>query len=397
MPAGSGFAPADVVVDAAGRPLVTGHEDPRLAHDYRWAVVRLTQNATPAVLDTRLRHRRPRRPHARAPTPSAPGRPGSPSTATASWSSAPATHRPHRAGPAARRRLRPARRPDRAERRSRLRRRRPRADPARRASTRAPRSTRPRTRRPRRSAGPRCAARRCAAPTSPRSRCAARRSRRTGLLSSARCAAPRCASPCSPRSALRDTTWQELLGIDVPLQTLTLDDALEINPDAVGALTLERHRPELDRDAPHDAWPRSCSASARSPSLPAPAGGWCAFLASQPYNCSNGVDRGDDHPGRPRDRWATTSPPTTTSRSRCARSNLGTGRRARRRSPTSCLRELDLGIEPFRDAEASEFAVDPQLRRLRRPQARRPDRRRARQRHGRPARRASCRSRACRT
>ena len=30
------------------------------------------------------------------------------------------------------------------------------------------------------------------------------------------------------------TTWQELLGIDAPLQTLTLEDALEINPEAVG-------------------------------------------------------------------------------------------------------------------------------------------------------------------
>ena len=153
--------------------------------------------------------------------------------------------------------------------------------------------------------------------------------------------------------ALRRTSWQELLGTDVPLQTLTLEDAYEINPDGVGALTLD------DIDLNSTALRRTSMAAlilgARAlDSLPAPSGGWCDFLASQPYNCGNGADPavssllevellGDDlseyyeTPISLRD------------------TQLGSGETA---APLAGfkLSELELKVQPFHGASASEFA-----------------------------------------
>ncbi|MGH9137524.1 MAG: hypothetical protein ACRD0G_10815 [Acidimicrobiales bacterium] len=78
---------------------------------------------------------------------------------------------------------------------------------------------------------------------------------------------------------------------NVPLQTVTLGDVFDL-PDAdsrLAELTLA-HIPLASSplaSSPLAAvllWPVAIGA------LPAPVGGWCAFLASQPFNCSNGVD-----------------------------------------------------------------------------------------------------------
>lgn len=149
------------------------------------------------------------------------------------------------------------------------------------------------------------------------------------------------------------TTWQEVLGVDVPIQTLTLEDAFNINPDAVGALTLE----DIDPDA---TGLRRTSLAAFAlgvrplSALPAPGGGWCDFLAGQPYNCGNGVDPsqttlfdleigGDDlsaYYEEPISLLAT---------------NLGTGDDA---APLAgvLLAEMNLDVAPFRDTKASEVS-----------------------------------------
>ena len=177
--------------------------------------------------------------------------------------------------------------------------------------------------------------------------------RRTGLLS-----AP------MRRTALRfallseigllNTTWQELLGVDVPLQTLTMEDALEINPDGVGALTLE----EIDLNS--TAMRRTSLAAIvigirPLAALPEPAGGWCAFLANQPFNCSNGVSLAEttlvDLEILGDDLSAYYDEPIS-----LLEVDLGTGESA---APLAdfLLSELDLTLEPFRDAEASQFAA----------------------------------------
>ncbi len=176
--------------------------------------------------------------------------------------------------------------------------------------------------------------------------------RRTGLLSTAmRRTALRYA--LLSEVSLEGTTWQELLGTEAPLQTLTMEDAYAINPEGVGALTLD------DIDLNSTAMRRTSLAAIvlgirPLSSLPEPDGGWCSFLADQPYNCSNGVDvatstlvdleiLGDDLS-------AYLSQPIS-----LLETDLGTGEDA---APIAdfLLADLDLTIEPFKSAQASEFA-----------------------------------------
>ena len=152
---------------------------------------------------------------------------------------------------------------------------------------------------------------------------------------------------------LLNTTWQELLGVDVPLQTLTLDDAFEINPEAVGDLTLE----DLD---PNATAIRRTSLAALVlgvrplNALPEPEGGWCGFLADQPYGCDQGADPatstlfdlevlGDDLSAY----YAEPIPLTET--------DLGTGDE---RAPLAdyLLADMDMAVRPFRDTKAGEAA-----------------------------------------
>lgn len=94
---------------------------------------------------------------------------------------------------------------------------------------------------------------------------------------------------------LRATTWQEVLQgtiyADVPLQTVTLQQVFALSPlpAAVEALTLGDVALE---DSPLRATSLSALLLSGVPldKLPDPSGGWCAFLASQPSNCGNGVD-----------------------------------------------------------------------------------------------------------
>ncbi len=176
--------------------------------------------------------------------------------------------------------------------------------------------------------------------------------RRTGLLSTA-LAETALRRTLLSEIALRRTSWEELLGVDVPLQTLTLEDALSLNPTGVGSLTLD------DIDLSSTALRRTSMAAlllGQVPlaSLPEPDGGWCSYLAGQPYDCSNGVDPssttllelellGDDLS-------AYYAEPIS-----LRETDLGSGDGA---SPMGdfLLRELDLSIEPFADAEAAEFA-----------------------------------------
>ncbi len=176
--------------------------------------------------------------------------------------------------------------------------------------------------------------------------------RRTGLLSTA-LAETALRRTLLSEIALRRTSWEELLGVDVPLQTLTLEDALSLNPTGVGSLTLD------DIDLSSTALRRTSMAAlllGQVPlaSLPEPDGGWCSYLAGQPYDCSNGADPssttllelellGDDLS-------AYYAEPIS-----LRETDLGSGDSA---SPMGdfLLRELDLSIEPFADAEAAEFA-----------------------------------------
>ncbi len=147
------------------------------------------------------------------------------------------------------------------------------------------------------------------------------------------------------------TTWQELLGADVPLQTLTFDDAFQINPEGVGNLTLDDIDPEAT------ALRRTSLASlvlGTRPlvSLPEPSGGWCAFIAAQPYNCSNGADPssstlfdleigGDDLSGYYETPIALTA------------IDLGAGDD---RAPLADYRlaEMDMNVRPFRETRAAD-------------------------------------------
>ncbi len=177
--------------------------------------------------------------------------------------------------------------------------------------------------------------------------------RRTGLLSTAmRRTALRFA--LLSEVGLRDTTWQELLGIDAPLQTLTMEDALEINPAGVGALTLN------DIDLNSTAMRRTSLAAIvlgvrPLAALPEPNGGWCAFLVNQPANCSNGVSLSEttlvDLEILGDDLSAYFDEPIS-----LLDTDLGSGDQA---APLAdfLLSELDLQIAPFRDAEASQFAA----------------------------------------
>ena len=197
MQAGFGFAPADIVVDGSGRPLVTGAKTFGSPTNYRWAVLRLTQNATPLLdngfgdagravfeqcgntvgavptgltldgenilvlggCDATARTGLARLLGGNS------GPPAGPIELETDPGTGAAGHEASRSP----------------------------------ASTRAQRSTPRRTHRPRRCAGPRCAARRCAGRTWSRSRCAGRPCA-ARACSRRRCAGPRCASPCSPRS-----------------------------------------------------------------------------------------------------------------------------------------------------------------------------------------------------
>jgi uncharacterized delta-60 repeat protein len=88
---------------------------------------------------------------------------------------------------------------------------------------------------------------------------------------------------------LKSITWESLLGITGPLQSYTLDDALRINPTAVGDLDLD----QIDLQAtPLKSITLGTLLLGARPlnALPAPSGGWCAFLAGKPLNCGNGVD-----------------------------------------------------------------------------------------------------------
>ncbi len=176
--------------------------------------------------------------------------------------------------------------------------------------------------------------------------------RHTGLLSTAvRHTAVR--HTLLSEIAVRHTTWQELLGTDAPLQSLTFEDALAINPAGVGALTLDDI--DLNSTAVRHTTLTALALGIRPlSSLPEPAGGWCDFIDGQPYDCSNGADPatstlfdlevlGDDlsaYYEEPISLLAT---------------NLGSGEAA---APLARFRlsDLDLSLEPFRSAEASEFA-----------------------------------------
>jgi uncharacterized delta-60 repeat protein len=152
--------------------------------------------------------------------------------------------------------------------------------------------------------------------------------------------------------ALRNTSWQQLLGVDVPLQTLTLLDAYNINPDAVGALTLADI--DLGSTALRNTTLAALVLGARPlDALPAPDGGWCSFLASMPYNCSNGVSpavstlfeleiSGDDLSA-----YYTTPIALSTG-------VLGSGDGA---APLAAVRLADMNLDtkPFADAKASDF------------------------------------------
>ena len=298
MQAGFGFAPADIVVDGSGRPLVTGAQTFGSPTNYRWAVLRLTQNATP-LLDNgfgdagRAVFEQCGNTVGAVPTGLTldgenilvlggcdatartalarllGGNSGPPASGPIDLSVDPGT------GAAGHERIPIAGLDPSAA-----------LDAAEDAQATAMRRT---------------AMRRTAMRRTNMESIAMRRTpmRRTGLLS-----AP------MRRTALRfallseigllNTTWQELLGVDVPLQTLTMEDALEINPDGVGALTLE----EIDLNS--TAMRRTSLAAIvigirPLAALPEPAGGWCAFLANQPFNCSNGVSLAETTPGRPRD------------------------------------------------------------------------------------------------
>ena len=176
--------------------------------------------------------------------------------------------------------------------------------------------------------------------------------RRTGLMATAlrRTALRR---TLLSEIALRRTSWEELLGTAAPLQTLTLEDAIALNPDGVGALTLD------DIDLNSTALRRTSMASfvlgtAPLAALPAPEGGWCAYLAAQPYNCSNGVAEATttllELELMEDDLSEYLSEPIS-----LREVDLGTGEDA---APIAgfLLRELDLSVEPFRGAEASELS-----------------------------------------
>ena len=351
MQAGFGFAPADIVVDGSGRPLVTGAKTFGSPTNYRWAVLRLTQNATP-LLDNgfgdagRAVFEQCGNTVGAVPTGltldgenilvlggcDATARTGlarllggnsGPPAGPIELETDPGT------GAAGHERIPIAGLDPSAA-----------LDAAEDAQATAMRRT---------------AMRRTAMRRTNMESIAMRRTpmRRTGLLS-----AP------MRRTALRfallseigllNTTWQELLGVDVPLQTLTMEDALEINPDGVGALTLE----EIDLNS--TAMRRTSLAAIvigirPLAALPEPAGGWCAFLANQPFNCSNGVSLAEttlvDLEILGDDLSAYYDEPIS-----LLEVDLGTGESA---APLAdfLLSELDLTLEPFRDAEASQFAA----------------------------------------
>jgi len=350
MEPASGFAPADITVDAGGRPLVTGSKVFGSPTTYRWAAVRLTQNASP-VLDPGfgedgrvvlapcenqvgagptgltldgtsiliLGGCDPTDRTALARLQGSAGPPAGPIQLSVSPDTDAAGHeRIPLAG------LDPSAALDAAE------------D----AQAAAMRRTAMRRTAMRRTDILSAAMRRTAM-------------RRTGLLSTAmRRTALRYA--LLSEVGLRETTWQALLGVDVPLQTLTMEDALEINPDGVGALTLN------DIDLNSTAMRRTSLAALvlgirPLDALPAPGGGWCSFLAGQPANCSNGISTAEntlvDLEILGDDLSAYYDEPIS-----LLDTDLGSGDSA---APLAdfLLRELDLGIEPFRDAEASEFAA----------------------------------------
>ena len=201
MQAGFGFAPADIVVDGSGRPLVTGAQTFGSPTNYRWAVLRLTQNATP-LLDNGFGDA------GRAVFEQCGNTVGAvPTGLTLDGENILVARRlrrdrPDRAGPAARRQLRALRaalRPDRSERRPRHRRRRTRAHPDRR-----PRPERGARRRGGRTghgdAPDRDAPHGDAPDEHGVDRDAPHADAPHGPALGARCAGPRCASPCSPRS-----------------------------------------------------------------------------------------------------------------------------------------------------------------------------------------------------
>jgi uncharacterized delta-60 repeat protein len=95
----------------------------------------------------------------------------------------------------------------------------------------------------------------------------------------------------------------------LPLQSITLQQVLALDPlpARVAELTLA-HLPL--NSTPLNSTSLAALLLGRTPlaGLPAPAGGWCAFLADQPYSCTSGVDldtttlaeletRGDDLTG----------------------------------------------------------------------------------------------------
>ncbi|WP_460526606.1 virginiamycin B lyase family protein [Flindersiella endophytica] len=94
---------------------------------------------------------------------------------------------------------------------------------------------------------------------------------------------------------LQGTTWESVLAgtiyEGVPLQTVTIDDVLALDPLPAAVQDLTMANIDLD----WSPW-RSVSLSglvlANVPldNLPPPSPSWCAFLAGQPENCSTGVD-----------------------------------------------------------------------------------------------------------
>ncbi len=176
--------------------------------------------------------------------------------------------------------------------------------------------------------------------------------RRTGLLSAAmRRTGLRYA--LLSEIALKGTSWEALLGSDIPLQTLTLEDAYAINPSGVGALTLDQI--DLNSTAMRRTSLAALVLGVRPLSaLPAPSGGWCEYLTGQPYNCSNGASTANDTlvdlETLGDDLSSYYDEPIS-----LTHTDLGTGDTA---APLADFRlaDLDLTIAPFKSADAGDFA-----------------------------------------
>jgi uncharacterized delta-60 repeat protein len=97
---------------------------------------------------------------------------------------------------------------------------------------------------------------------------------------------------------LRNSSWREVLAgtnLDVPVQSATLQDVFALDPVPPGLNDLTLADVDLNATPLRDA---SLAAFLLAPrpldALPAPSGGWCAFLAGGPVDCTSGVDPSRD-------------------------------------------------------------------------------------------------------